>query len=131
MKKLQKFTLVILVQLLLNPIFSQTDNQVQTFRWSHYVGIDKYVIHHESLAWFKTLKRDFRIELIIVSTSNYIIYGNGKILIPRYGSDKLIPATFNLPTPSAKKYRLTSDIVTRILQTYFKLDYLRSLLINS
>jgi len=95
MQKWQKFSLVILVLLLFTSVFSQRDNQDQTFRWSYYVGIDKFVIHHKSLLWFNTLKRDFRIELKIVSTSNHSIFGNGRIMIPRYESDELIPATFN------------------------------------
>ena len=95
MQKWQKFSLVILVLLLFTPVFSQRDNQDQTFRWSYYVGIGKFVIHHKSLAWFDTLKRDFRIELKIVSTNNHIIYGNGRIMIPRYESGELIPASFN------------------------------------
>ena len=94
MQKWKFFSLVSLVLLLFSPIFSQRDNQDQTFRWSYNVGIDKFVIHKKSLDWFKTLKRDYRIKLKICSTSNQIIHGNGKILIPRFESDELIPATF-------------------------------------
>ena len=115
MQKWQKFSLVILVLLLFTSVFSQRDNQDQTFRWSYYVGIDKFVIHHKSLIWFDKLKRDFRIELKIVSTNNYIIYGNGIIMIPRYESDELIPATFNF---SIEGYKQNLVVEVKNIEVY-------------
>ena len=58
MQKWQKFSVAILIQLLLAPVYSQNKNQKQIFRWSHYVGIDHFVIHYKSLTWLKTLQRN-------------------------------------------------------------------------
>ena len=84
MAKWRKFLLIITINIFLTPILSQKDGLDQNFKFLHYVGVSKKIIYYKSLHWLKSMGKNNKLELIIISTSNHTIYVKGNILIPRF-----------------------------------------------
>ena len=107
MAKWRIFLVIITIIVFLTPMLSQKDALDQNLKFLHYVGVSENIIYYKSLHWLKSLKKNNKLKLMIISTNNYTIYGEGNILVQRfnleneyhppfiiYGTGELIPATF-------------------------------------
>ena len=87
---------VIILFVVVSLLFSQVEVQENLFKWIYPVEAGDAVIIAKSLKWLEVPTENLAIRVLSNPEDQFIMFCQGSILIPRYGSGELIEAEFDL-----------------------------------